>query len=96
MEECLISDAVFSEDRFYRYLLRRIWDSDKPMIAFIGLNPSTADEINNDPTITRCITRAHDSGYGGIYMLNLFAFRATDPKVMKAFPRPIGPENDIE
>jgi hypothetical protein len=50
------------------------------MICFIGLNPSTADAEVNDPTIRRCIGFAHDWGFGGLLMLNLFAFRATDPK----------------
>lgn len=61
---------------------------------FIGLNPSTADEMNDDPTIRRCIRFAQNWGFGRYLMTNLFAYRATDPKVMKAYPEPIGPEND--
>lgn len=63
---------------------------------FIGLNPSTADETLDDPTIRRCIAFAKAWGYGGLCMANLFAFRATDPAVMKAHPAPIGPENDMK
>jgi hypothetical protein len=88
------SGATFSPCRKYRYKLWRIWDDSLPMVAFIGLNPSTADETKNDPTITRCINYAKKWGYGGMYMMNIFAFRATDPNVMKAEKRPIGPEND--
>lgn len=88
------SGAAFSPCRKYRYALWRIWNKDLPACLFIGLNPSTADETNNDPTIRRCIGFARDWGYGGLYMANIFAFRATNPAKMKAAPNPIGPEND--
>ena len=87
------SRAVFSEDRVYRYELWRRWGGGD-VVVFIGLNPSTADESMNDPTIRRCIGFAKDWGYGGLCMLNLFAFRATDPAVMKAADDPVGPQND--
>lgn len=61
----------------------------------VGLNPSTADEVKDDPTLTRCINFAKSWGYGGVCMTNLFAYRATDPKDMKAQNDPIGAENDI-
>jgi len=90
----LLKSAVFSEDRAYRYQLTRTWDeTNADICAFIGLNPSTADETEDDPTIRRCIDFARQWGHGGLIMLNLFAFRATDPKVMKAAADPIGPEN---
>ena len=63
-------------------------------MAFIGLNPSTADEESNDPTVRRCMQFAQMYGYSGMVMLNAFAYRATDPKVMKAFDSPVGPLND--
>ena len=88
------SGAEFSDGRKYRYALWRIWDTKKPYVMFVGLNPSTADETKNDPTITRCINYAKSWGYGGIYMTNLFAFRATDPSVMLAEEVPIGKDND--
>lgn len=86
--------AQFSDDRAYRYSLWRVWDEDKGKVMFIGLNPSTADETHDDPTIRRCVRFAKDWGFGGVYMLNLFAIRATDPAVMKLVPEPIGPSND--
>lgn len=89
------SGALFSICRRYRYRLWRSWDTEKPLVAFIGLNPSTADETLDDPTIRRCIGFARDWGFGGMAMLNIFAFRATDPKVMKAAADPIGPANDV-
>ncbi|GHX72979.1 hypothetical protein VCSRO16_3593 [Vibrio cholerae] len=69
--------AELSKCRKYRYALWRTWDSDKPFAMFIGLNPSTADEKNDDPTLRRCINFAKSWGYGGVCMANLFAFRAT-------------------
>jgi hypothetical protein len=84
--------AEFSDDRVYRYTLWREWGN--KTVAFIGLNPSTADENIDDPTIRRCINFAKSWGFGRMVMLNLFAFRATDPRDMKACQEPIGPEND--
>ena len=89
----MIKGAQFSKCRTWRYALWRTWDNDKSHVMFIGMNPSTADETNDDPTIRRCINYAKAWGYGGIYMLNLFAFRATDPREMKAAADPVGPEN---
>jgi len=75
--------AIFSENRKYRYLLSRQWDNTKPYVAFIGLNPSTADETKDDPTIRRCIQFAKDWQYGGLLMGNIFAYRSADPRVLK-------------
>jgi hypothetical protein len=61
---------------------------------FIGLNPSTANELEDDPTIRRCMKFAHSWGYGSLVMANLFAFRSTDPENLTTAPDPIGPEND--
>ena len=91
----MIKSADFSEDRVYRYALWRRWDEDSADYAmFIGLNPSTADEAEDDPTIRRCIQFAKDWGYSGLCVTNLFAFRATDPKVMKQVVEPVGDKND--
>lgn len=62
--------------------------------VFIGLNPSTADEVEDDPTIRRCMDYAKRWGYGALCVVNLFAFRATIPDDMKAYASPVGPEND--
>jgi len=86
--------AVFSSCRTWRYALYRIWDESKPLLVVIGLNPSTADETLDDPTIRRCIRFARDWGYGGLVMLNLFAFRSTDPAGLRSTADPCGPEND--
>lgn len=94
----------FSPCRRYRYTLWREWDEDilarttgaRPdeYLMVIGLNPSTADETCDDPTIRKCVGFAKRWGYGALCMTNLFAFRATDPKVMKRELGPIGPDND--
>ena len=86
--------AIFSSCRKYRYSLSRIWNQNKPYCFFCLLNPSTADENINDPTVSRCMRFASDWGYGGLMVGNIFAFRATDPKEMKAAAFPVGPEND--
>ena len=86
--------AAFSDDREYRYSLWRKWDKDLDCMMVIGLNPSTADETEDDPTIRRCTRFAKDWGFGGLYMLNLFAIRATDPKIMLKHQYPIGEKND--
>jgi hypothetical protein len=72
--------AEFSPCRKYRYALWRIWNKKLPLIMFIGLNPSTADESNDDATITRVISLAKNWGYGGVYMMNCFAYISTKPK----------------
>lgn len=88
--------TIFSPDRVYRYTLWRHWfDFQRGgFVMFIGLNPSTADETRDDPTIRRCIDYAKRWGFGALCMTNLFAFRATDPEVMKAAKEPIGPQNN--
>jgi hypothetical protein len=85
--------ALFSDCRKYRYWLLREWDTDKPKIMFIGLNPSTANETDDDPTIRRVIGFAKDWGYGGVYMMNLFAICSSDPSILKSCEDPIG-KND--
>lgn len=88
------SHAKFSTCRTWRYTLHRVWEPNKVSAMFVGLNPSTADEVNDDPTVRRCIRFAKAWGYGGLVMMNAFAFRATDPRVMKAATDPVGPDND--
>jgi len=88
------TNATLSECRKYRFSLSRTWDETKPYAMFIGLNPSTADETENDPTIIRCINFAKSWGYGGVYMVNLFAYRATLPTDMKSAEDPVGEDND--
>ena len=90
----LQKDAKFSECRKYRYALWRVWDSTLPTVLFLGLNPSTADEVVDDPTLIRCMNYAHSWGYGGVCMGNLFAYRATNPAELRTAKDPIGKEND--
>lgn len=77
----------------YRYHLWRTWD-DRPRVLFVGLNPSIADAEVDDPTIRRCIRFAHDWGYGGLWMANLYAHRSTDPKGLCTVEDPVGDQND--
>lgn len=86
--------AKFSECRVYRYSLWRLWDLNKPLALFIGLNPSTADETFDDSTIIRCTRFVQDWDYGGFYMGNLFAYVATKPADMKKADDPVGANNE--
>jgi hypothetical protein len=88
------SSAVFSKCEYYRYRLDRVWDDSLPPLTFGMLNPSTADHEHNDPTIERCERRAMALGFGSLVVWNLFAFRATNPKVLREQTDPIGPENN--
>ena len=86
--------AVLSTDQTRRYLLTRRWD-DGPLMAWVMLNPSTADARTDDATITRCTRRARDFGaFGGIAVVNLFSLRATDPRALTNCPDPVGAGND--
>lgn len=85
-------EAFFSDCRQYRYSLKIVWGSQK-LCAFIGVNPSTADQYRDDPTLRRCRGFAESWGCGGLIMLNLFALRSTDPRVMKWHDSPIGERN---
>lgn len=90
----MISSAVLSACGCYRYSLTRVWDTSRPTLVFIMLNPSTADASVNDPTIMRCIGFARGLLYGGIRVVNLWAYRATSPKDLAAAGWPVGPQND--
>lgn len=105
----MIHTATFSPDRLYRYTLWRKWDMQNDLVAsqggghfdrtnqylmMIGLNPSTADETVDDPTIRRCVDFAQRWGFGSLCMANLFAWRDTSPRRMKRVPEPVGAENN--
>jgi hypothetical protein len=77
--------AEFSKCRRYRYSLWRIWDRSKPLVMFIGLNPSTANEVDADPTIRSVGRIAKVNGFGGFYMMNCFPFVSTDPEKLRDF-----------
>lgn len=86
--------ATLSPCGLYRYDLWRTWDTNKPSMGVILLNPSTADASKDDPTVTRLIKRATFSGFGSLCLVNLFAYRATNPEELARVPDPVGPHND--
>lgn len=88
------STAVYSDCETYRYSLTRIWEPAGRRVMFVMLNPSTATEVQNDPTIERCERRARSLGFGGFRATNIFAYRATDPRDMRAAADPAGPDNE--
>lgn len=94
MKDDAASTAIYSDCENYRYALTRIWNEAAGQVAFVMLNPSTATEVQNDPTVERCERRARALGYGAFRVCNIFAWRDTDPFKMRKAPAPIGPEND--
>lgn len=85
--------AIISECGTYRYRLGRRWGEGRALV-FVMLNPSTADDKDDDPTIRRCVHFTEAHGYRALEVVNLFAFRATKPAELKKAGYPIGPEND--
>lgn len=90
------SNATISPCNKYRYVLRRTWNERISAIGIVALNPSTADATADDPTVKKCVKLARFWGYGGIVLVNLFAWRATEKKEIKTIYDPIGPNNDKE
>lgn len=88
------SIAVYSDCERYRYSLSRVWDEAGPRVLFIMLNPSKATEVQNDPTVERCERRSRVLGFGGFRVMNIFAWRETDPRLLRAAPDPVGTDND--
>ena len=94
MNSKIKKSCVLSKCNKYRYELRRAWNSSKPQIMFILLNPSTADDIEDDPTIKKCISYTKRLKGGSIVVCNIFSYRSTDPRLMKQHNDPVGPNND--
>lgn len=88
------AQALFDETQRYRYWLLRMWEPTLPVVNFLMLNPSTADQYQLDPTVTRCVRYAQRWGFGTLIVTNIFACRATDPKALYPLDDPVGPEND--
>ena len=86
-------DAYISLDGRYRYWLSRRWGNSDAAV-FVMLNPSTADALVDDPTIRRCVGFAKDWGCGGVFVVNLYAYRATKPADLWTAADPVGPDND--
>ena len=86
--------ALLSDDGRYRYRLWRLWDGRLPMMAWVMLNPSTADADIDDQTIRKCAGLAKANRHGGIVVVNLYAWRATDPRELLSVADPVGPMND--
>lgn len=88
------STAIYSDCEKYRYALTRVWDPNGRRVTFVMLNPSTATEVQNDPTVERCERRARTLGFGAFQVTNIFAWRDTDPFKMRKASDPVGPENN--
>jgi len=86
--------AIISPCGKFRYALWRQWSEGGRTLLFVMLNPSTADADVDDATIRRCIGFGQRHGFGGIEVVNLFAYRASDPKDLRRAGWPVGAEND--
>lgn len=86
--------AVISDDGAYRYLLWRTIGDMPRRALFVMLNPSTADAMQDDPTVRRCIGFARREGCGRLDIVNLYAYRATDPRILRSVADPEGSHND--
>lgn len=84
----------FSDDELYRYAWVASWGKGKPLMV-VGLNPSTADENQTDPTVAKCVQYAKDWKFPGLIMANAFAYRSTDPKKLYELEDPVGERNDF-
>lgn len=88
--------AILSECGLYRYALTRSIENSKPASAvFLMLNPSVADASVDDPTIKRCMGFAKSWGADQLTVLNLYAYRATNPSELGLADDPVGPLNDL-
>ena len=90
----VLDGAVFDPTGAYRYTLTRSWPDGRGRVAFVLLNPSTADSERDDPTIRRCIGFARHWGFGALEVVNLFAYRTPHPAALRMAPDPVGPDND--
>lgn len=86
--------ALFSADRRYRYFLKTVWDESKPMLCGVLCNPSDADEVTPDNTDRVFRARAAILGYGGTWLVNIFAIVGSNPRRIREVADPIGPENN--
>lgn len=96
----MIRTAVLSPCGRYRYLLGRIWNElaiplGPRIVLWVMLNPSTANDDVDDPTIRRCINISDSLGYDGLEVVNLFAWRSPTPLALAKADDPVGPENDL-
>lgn len=88
----MTGSAVLSADGAYRYRLERAW-AGGPALAWVMLNPSTADATTDDRTLLKVQSFTRRAGYGALVVVNLYALRATDPAELELHPDPVGPEN---
>lgn len=92
----MVTEAYLSNDRKYRYWLLRKWDDSLPVNCICGVNPSTADEKENDPTIRKDIGFSERQGFGALLKLNVAAYRSTDPRMLRKAWNPLGDENSAD
>lgn len=94
-KDTIYRSAIISDCGQYRYVLSRWWDGapkESQRVVFLMMNPSTADALADDPTIRKCIGFAKRWGYGGVDVVNLFAYRSTNPQGLRGVFDVWGPD----
>jgi len=94
LQEFCRGTAIFDPTGRYRYRLDRHWGSEQPQLTLIMLNPSRANAEQDDPTLRRCIKLAQSWGYGGLVVVNLFAYCTAHPCILRQVPDPVGADTD--
>ncbi len=94
LDPLVVANTRFNATRTHRYTLFRHWGDPANYCAFIGMNPSGADEVHLDRTVNRCCDFSRRWGFSALYMLNAFSLRATQPDELYEHADPVGPEND--
>ena len=91
----IVSEAIYSPCRQYRYILHRRWETGRPdrSVMFLMLNPSTATEDTDDPTVRKCRQYAMRWDFNHLIIGNIMGYRATDPMLLRGITDPIGPDN---
>lgn len=94
IEKSVYKSAYITRCGHYRYWLKRQWNFGENFVCWVMLNPSTADEKSDDPTLKKCIGFSKKWGFDGLIVANLFGFRSTDPEGLKSWLDPVGKHND--
>lgn len=89
-----LATATYDVTERYRFRLSRVWDASGPRCVFAMLNPSKATAMKLDPTVTRCFRFARAWGFGALEVVNVFAYRSTDPAGLRDPADPVGAGND--
>jgi hypothetical protein len=92
--DSIVTATFGGPNECYRYELAEVWNPALPTVMFLMTNPSVACLDNSDNTLRKTGKFARSWGYGGQFVGNMHAYRATDPKRLLEASDPVGPDND--